>query len=266
MSDPPRSQLQEGGAGRGGAGAAGGSCSAGPATCRRADPQRAGSRLAARRHALLHRHRGHRQPVVRWHRRLHLPQPRGLRGLQREAPAGQALLQRLRARRGEGAARTGLGRAGAASGKQGPGWSQRPGPVGARPGPRLRSWDPSSGTGASKMRSAGHLTSLGAEGARFALHSQLGHLGSERPRNWASTVGSSTFALLCRASAGGWLGTGVVLTDPADPCPPVKHGWHLGAALSYGEKVQVCGFQRFEFIWVRLLAHYLLSGPQFPQM
>lgn len=52
-------------------------------------------KLTALRHALLHGHRGHRQPVVRWHRRLHLPQPRGLCGLQREAPAGQALLQRL---------------------------------------------------------------------------------------------------------------------------------------------------------------------------
>lgn len=108
MRDPYRVRGGSRGAerqGRGGVGAGPGGEEAAarvPARCRRA--WTAAPRLlalAALRHALLHGHRGHRQPVVRWHRRLHLPQPHGLRGLQREAPAGQALLQRLRARRGE---------------------------------------------------------------------------------------------------------------------------------------------------------------------
>lgn len=52
-------------------------------------------------HAVLHRHRGYGQPVVRGHRRLCVPEPGGHCGLQREAPPGQTLLQRLRTRRGE---------------------------------------------------------------------------------------------------------------------------------------------------------------------
>lgn len=52
-------------------------------------------------HAVLHRYRGYGQPVVRGHRRLRVPEPGGHCGLQREAPPGQTLLQRLRARRGE---------------------------------------------------------------------------------------------------------------------------------------------------------------------
>lgn len=52
-------------------------------------------------HAVLHCHRGYGQPVVRGHRRLRVPEPGGHCGLQREAPPGQTLLQRLRARRGE---------------------------------------------------------------------------------------------------------------------------------------------------------------------
>lgn len=114
-----------------------------------------------RRHALLHRHRGHRQPVVRWHRRLHLPQPGGLRGLQREAPAGQALLQRLRARRGEsarpdwaGGARVPVGAGRGPAPSRGPGTTGLPGPgCGGRGASSNPSWRPGPGGNPSRTLS-----------------------------------------------------------------------------------------------------------------
>lgn len=157
---------------------------------------------AARRHALLHGHRGHRQPVVRWHRRLHLPQPRGHRGLQREAPAGQGFLQRLRARRGEGAAagaswavaRGGEGGQGGEGPGEGPpaigaacGWALQPpvwepGPVEARPSRR------GGGDHGQGLVQGEALLPRAREGQGL-LSIHIGGRGSERPLHWAPSRG-----------------------------------------------------------------------------